>query len=424
MRWILALLLFCSTAAAETLTTDNVVPSMSQFSTSGSTTSAGSARGCSSGEFCTGNATAGGGTYTSSFDVPLTEAEVQRGFTLDSSVTVDSHPSNAVLATCTSITQGSDCRDIFRLTVSLFDNESTVVEKFEREVELDFSGLRTFSFEDTVAENSFSVLTGELELFGVDAGFHSGFFGPKFSDPSITFTYQDIVEQQILDQIARHEVQVAVAPPPAPPPLEPMAPSPSPQAPPPPPMQASIAPPPAPEAPPPPTIQPVAAPQPEQRREEAQAEAEIEAEMEAAPRPEPQESASEEPQRQEQPEEQPVAEAAEQEQPETDSSPQAETPAPKPKTRQEKVKAAAQKVVKKIAPSQRYNTASQTTTLVVMNMIGAKIATGPALQDTQGFFPKESLTDNRSLSNPLQDYQVFGASNAAHEAFLGLEWRK
>ena len=406
MRWLLVLLLFCSTASAETVTTDNVVPGMSQFSTSGSTTSAGSARGCSSGQFCTGNATAGGGTYTSSFDVPLTEAEVRRGFTLDSSVTVDSHPSNSVLATCTSITQGSDCRDIFRLTVSLFDNESTVVEKFEREVELDFSGLRTFSFEDTVSENSFSILTGEFELFGVDAGFHSGFFGPKFSEPSLTFTYQDVVEQQILDQIARHEVQVAVAAPPAPPPLEPMAP------------------PPAPEAPPPPTIQPVAAPQPEQRREEAQAEAEIEAEMEAAPRPEPQERASEEPQRQEQPEEQPVAEASEQEQPETDSAPQAEAPAPKPKTRQEKVKAAAQKVVKKIAPSQRYNTASQTTTLVVMNMIGARIATGPVLQDTQGFFPKEALTDNRSLSNPLQDYQIFGASNAAHEAFLGLEWRK
>ena len=419
MRWpVVVLLLFCSTAAAETVTTDNVVPGMSQFSTSGSTTSSTTA-GCTAGEFCTGNATAGGGTYTSSFDVPLTKDEVRRGFTLDSSVTVDSHPSNSVLSTCTSITQNRDCRDIFNLTIALFDDTNTVVEKFEREIELDFGGSRAFSFEDTVSENSYSILTGELELFGVDAGFHGGFYGPKFSEPSLTFTYQDVVEQQVLDQIASHEVQVAVAVPPAPPPLEPMTPPPAPEAPP-PPMQASMGPPPAPEAPPPPTIQPVAAPQPEQRREEAQAEAEIEAEMEAAPNPEPQERASEEPQRQEQP----VAEASEQEQPETDSAPQAEAPAPKPKTRQEKVKAAAQKVVKKIAPSQRYNAASQTTTLVVMNMIGAKIATGPALQDTQGFFPKESMTDNRSLSNPLQDYQVFGASNADHEAFLELEWRK
>ncbi len=422
MRWLLALLLFCSTAAAETVTTDNVVPGMSAFTTSGSTTSS-TTTGCTAGEFCTGNATAGGGTYTSSFDVPLTQAEVQRGFTLDSSVTVDSHPSNSVLATCTSITQSSDCRDIFNVTIALFDDTNTVVEKFEREIELDFGGLRTFSFEDTIAENSFSLLTGEFELFGIDAGFHGGFYGPKFSEPSLTFTYQNVVEQQILDQIAHHEVQVAVAAPPAPPPLEPMAPPPAPEAPP-PPMQTNMAPPPPPEAPPPPTIQPVAAPQPEQRREEARAEAEIEAEMEAAPGPEPQERASEEPQRQEQPNEQPVAESSEQEQPETDSGPQAEAPAPKPKTRQEKVKAAAQKVVKKIAPSQRYNAASQTTTLVVMNILGARIATGPVLQDTQGFFPKESMTDNRRLSNPLQDYQVFGASNAAHEAFLGLEWSR
>ena len=422
MRWLLALLLFCSTAAAETVTTDNVLPDMSQFSTSGSTTSS-TTTGCTAGEFCTGNATAGGGTYTSSFDVPLTQAEVQRGFTLDSSVTVDSHPSNSVLATCTSITQSSDCRDIFNVTIALFDDTNTVVEKFEREIELDFGGLRTFSFEDTIAENSFSLLTGEFELFGIDAGFHGGFYGPKFSEPSLTFTYQNVVEQQILDQIAHHEVQVAVAAPPAPPPLEPMAPPPAPEAPP-PPMQTNMAPPPPPEAPPPPTIQPGAAPQPEQRREEARAEAEIEAEMEAAPGPEPQERASEEPQRQEQPNEQPVAESSEQEQPETDSGPQAEAPAPKPKTRQEKVKAAAQKVVKKIAPSQRYNAASQTTTLVVMNILGARIATGPVLQDTQGFFPKESMTDNRRLSNPLQDYQVFGASNAAHEAFLGLEWSR
>ena len=159
MRWLVAFLLFCSTAAAETVTTDNVLPDMSEFSTSGSTTSS-ITTGCTAGEFCTGNATAGGGTYTSSFDVPLTEDEVRRGFTLNSSVTVDSHPSNAVLATCTSITQSSDCRDIFNVTIALFDDTNTVVEKFEREIELDFGGLRTFSFEDTVSENSFSILTG------------------------------------------------------------------------------------------------------------------------------------------------------------------------------------------------------------------------------------------------------------------------
>ena len=413
MFLVLILLLLSAPVSAQTITTDNVLPDMSAFTTSGSTTSA-STRGCTAGEFCTGNATSGGGTYTSSFDVPLTATEVRRGFTMNSSITVDSHRSNATLATCTTITQRSDCRDIFRFSLSLFDDSTTVVETFEREVELDFSGLHTFTFEDTVAENGFSVLTGELELFGVDAGFHGGFFGPKFSEPSLTFTHQVVVELQILDQLARHEVQVAVAAPPTPPPLEPMAPPSAPQAPS-PPMQTNMGPPSAPEAPPPPTIQPVAsAPQPEQRREEAQAEAEIEAEMEAAPAPQPQERASEEPQRQEQP----VAESSEQE---PTSNAQAEAPAPKPKTRQEKVKAAAQKVVKKIAPSQRYNAASQTTTLVVMNIISGKIDSGVTIQDTQGFFPKESMADNRSLSNPLQDYQVFGVSNKIHDRFINLD---
>ena len=194
MFLVLILLLLSAPVSAQTITTDNVLPDMSAFTTSGSTTSA-STRGCTAGEFCTGNATSGGGTYTSSFDVPLTATEVRRGFTMNSSITVDSHRSNATLATCTTITQRSDCRDIFRFSLSLFDDSTTVVETFEREVELDFSGLHTFTFEDTVAENSFSVLTGELELFGVDAGFHGGFFGPKFSEPSLTFTHQDVVEQ-------------------------------------------------------------------------------------------------------------------------------------------------------------------------------------------------------------------------------------
>ncbi len=170
MFLVLILLLVSAPVSAQTLTTDNVLPDMSAFTTSGSTTSA-STRGCTAGEFCTGNATSGGGTYTSSFDVPLTATEVRRGFTMNSSITVDSHPSNATLATCTTITQRSDCRDIFRFSLSLLDDSTTVVETFEREVELDFSGLRTFTFEDTVAENSFSILTGSLSYSAWMPGF-------------------------------------------------------------------------------------------------------------------------------------------------------------------------------------------------------------------------------------------------------------
>ena len=98
MRWLLLLLFFITPALAEPAITGNVLPALSEFSTSGSTTS-NTTSGCTAGQFCTGNAAAGGGTYTSSFSVPLTTAELRQGFTLNSSVTVDSHPSNAVLAT-------------------------------------------------------------------------------------------------------------------------------------------------------------------------------------------------------------------------------------------------------------------------------------------------------------------------------------
>ena len=107
---------------------------------------------------------------------------------------------------------------------------------------------------------------------------------------------------------------------------------------------------------------------------------------------------------------------------ETEPSPQkAEA---EPETKQEKQKAAAERVVKKIAPSQRYSAASQATTMVVMNILAGKIATDVAMVDTQGFFPTTGMKDDRSISNPLQDYTMFGGSNAVHDRFMQLEWSR
>jgi hypothetical protein len=147
-----------NSAGAEELTTDNLVPTMSEFTTSGST-SFGTGSGCSAGAYCTSGTSGGGGTYTSSFDVPLTQDEVRQGFTLNSGITINSHPSNSMLATCESITQSRDCRDIFRLSITLSDG-NTAVESFSHQEELDFSGLRNFTFSDVVAANDYGVLTG------------------------------------------------------------------------------------------------------------------------------------------------------------------------------------------------------------------------------------------------------------------------
>lgn len=398
MRWAAALLVFSLPVMAEELTTSNVLPALSGFTTSGSTNATGG----------TGHASAGGGTYTSSFDVPLTEAEVQRGFTLNSALTVSSHSSNSVLATCSSITQASDCRDIFRLTLSLMDLTSTVVEKFEHEIELDYSGLENYSFTDKVGLNSYATLTGEFELYGIDAGYHSGMYGPVFSDPTLKFIYESAVEQQLLDQIAQLAVQIAFAPPP-PPVIEvtsapPAAEQPST-------MMTSV----DQTAPPPPptveTIGPAPVEQQQQQQEETEVEAAVEAEIEAT-----------EPEREPEPTE-PGAETEVETEPEAETEVASEAVPPR-RTRKEKVKAAAEKVAKKIAPSQRYTAASQTTVMVVMNMLAGKIVTDLTVPDTPGFFPVRGMDDTRSMSDPLIDYTLFGKSNAAHEALIQSEWSR
>jgi len=421
MRWLFALALFVSPAMAEEVTTVNVSPDMSAFIASGSTQTG---SGCSAGEFCTGNASNGGGTYTSDFGVPLTQAEIQRGFTLNHSVAVNSHPSNATLVTCGSLTQFGDCRDVFRTTVALFDTTNTVVQKFEREIELDFSGTRTFSFSDEIPPNSHTLLTGELELFGIDAGFHSGAFGPQFSAPRVTFTHQDVVEQQVLEQIAQMDSQIAFIPPPStteiaapapatstPQPVETVAAAYSePAAPPPPPVVAQIQ-----------TTQPEA--QEQQQQQEAQVEAAIETEMEAQPETQ-QETTPTEQQTEAEPEAAP--EPQETADPEPEPEPQQAAPAAetKPETKQEKQKAAAERLVKKIAPSQRYSAAGQATTMVVMNMLAGKIATSVVIEDTQGFFSNASVPDGPSMVDKMTNYRVFGASNGLHNALAESQWRK
>jgi hypothetical protein len=414
MRWLALLLLTALPALAEPAVTGNVLPALSEFSTSGSTTSS-TISGCTAGQFCTGNAAAGGGTYTSSFSVPLTTAELRQGFTINSAVTVDSHPSNASLASCTSLTQIGDCRDVFRLTISLFDGLD-LAEKFEREVELDFSGLQNFTFQDTVAANSFDILLGEFSLFGIDAGFQSGFFGPKFSSPGLTISYQTVIEQQILDQIAQATeiVTASLAPPPPPPPTETVAASPT-AGPPPPATTIATLETQAPAPPPPPTIEPVAPPPPpEQQQEEAAATAEVEAEIQAAePEPQPEPGPG------------PESQPAEPETREASPAREREQPAPR-QTRQQKVRAAAQKVVKKIAPSQRYSAASQTTMLVVMNLLSGKIATGPLIKDAAAatFFSAANVPDGPSMIDRMTNYQIFGQANGAHNALIESQWIK
>jgi hypothetical protein len=189
-------------------TTDNLINTdLNEYTTEGETF-IGQGSGCSAGEFCTGGATVGG-TFTSTFDLTdsMTTSNINRGFTLDSGIDVKSHISNVTVPDCVSTTQASpDCKDVFSLTIKLYNADqvgSNLVHTFQHEVTLDFSGSQTFAYQDLIPANEFSFLTGEFALFGIDAGFGSRAFGPSFSNPTLTTTFDIVsfIQDQILDII-------------------------------------------------------------------------------------------------------------------------------------------------------------------------------------------------------------------------------
>ena len=156
----------------------------------------------------TNNASTGGSTLTQTMDLndTMTIDEINAGFTLSYGSDVWSHRSNQTLASCTSITQATDCKDIFSITLTLTD-EGDVVQKWEHEFELTTSGwdTSTYDFTQTVGSNDYTEVSAMLELFGVDAGFHTNFFGPRFDNTSLTVSYDAI--SFVTEQITRTIVE-------------------------------------------------------------------------------------------------------------------------------------------------------------------------------------------------------------------------
>ena len=192
----------CKAQTTEELDSTDYIQDMDSFSTSGSTSVSG-------GKYKTGHATAGGGTYTEEFDLQtqMSISEINSGFDLKYGVTVNSHVSNSRLGTCGSLTQRSDCRDIFKLTINLFDS-NVLQQTFEHEVELDFTGNRDYSYNQTIAPNNYYSLTGEMQLYGIDAGYHSGYHGPQFLDPYLTTHWEitHILNEEILNLLEHSDI--------------------------------------------------------------------------------------------------------------------------------------------------------------------------------------------------------------------------
>ena len=423
---------------AEDLTTSNLTPNMSGM-TASEGTSVGTGYGCSQGQYCTSGTNEGGGTYTSTFDVPLTEAELNQGFTLNSGITVNSHSSNSRLPTCANgLLQSGDCRDVFKLTITLKDG-GTTVETFVHSEELTWSGLKDFTYSDVVGTNDYGVLTGVYKLYGIDAGYPVGYYGPQFSNPGLTIDYQtalvtedtttlitDVIQTEtettIMDaatggtggtDITSSAVTVSI---PAfqtytntastttinapvdnssssgsvfTPPVDTASAS----------TETTMDSAPVIEtAAAAPTIAPVAQQTETQQAEETQAETQIETAMVKA---KPQKAKTQKKR--------------------VSSSTTTVVPVAVPVT----AAVAAQAVVDNIAPSQKYGNTAQTVTLVAMGMIANNkgLFKTSAIPDTPKFFSNSSVPDGPSMVDRMTNYQVFGQSNGLHNELVESQWR-
>ncbi|MEK9698022.1 MAG: hypothetical protein VW270_19795 [Candidatus Poseidoniales archaeon] len=446
----------------ETVTTDNHLPTMDEFTTRGGTSDS-----CSTGSGatnCTGGTSSGGGFYTSTFDLEeqMTIDEINAGFDLDYGIDVMSHSSNSVLASCVNgnLLQSSDCRDVFNLTVTLFDSGNVLAHKFEHSVELDYTGTRSFSFNQTIPENNFTSLTGEFELFGIDAGFPRGFFGPAFANPTLTTTFElvtlleteviDILNTtDILDVNTPEDVEVAT--------IEVEIETPDGQQ-----MaslelevntEMSM------------EIEPLELPSidtqsaPEVEVEVSEVSAELETEMSNAEPAveEPVESAPEggdEQSSETEPESEPETETAEAEpeseaeaEPEETNEPETETAEAEPETQtaennqeeneestdkpkvEKKDSAkqkAARKIVKKMGDKGRYDSTNQLKTLVIMNVLAdtKNFLVQPTIPQPTGFFTDQKVPDAQLPENNAAAWMLMGGSNQLHDRLTGLQYKE
>ena len=181
---------------------------LSDWTTSGdASTNATQGSYCTSGEACTGHQ---GGTFSTGVDFEdlMTIQEINNGFDINYGVTVQSHNSNSSLPLC-SQTNG-DCKDHFTVTLELTSGGS-VVQTFEDTIVLDFGGTRDYTFNESIGANTYMDLLGTFSFFGIDAGYHSGMYGPIFSDPYMNVVYDQIemITQQVTN-IVTQTIQVAV----------------------------------------------------------------------------------------------------------------------------------------------------------------------------------------------------------------------
>lgn len=186
-------LLVSLSSRAEEVTTENLLKDSTDTNIN-DVESSNSSYGMEGAEFTTGNESLGGGSKT--FDIDL--SEYKNIDLIEYGSNVYSHISNDRVPLCTNTT--GDCKDEFKITVSLY-NDSVLIKQYNHNYsDISWTGVKDFKYTQSVSDLVFN--TAELELYGVDMGYHGGYYGPGFSDYYFTATYKiiELVIDQVLDQ--------------------------------------------------------------------------------------------------------------------------------------------------------------------------------------------------------------------------------
>ncbi len=146
----------------------------------------GNSYGMTGAEITTGNQSQGGGTRI--YDIDLSEYnEIQE---IDYGSKVYSHISNQNVPACNS-TNG-DCRDDFKISVRLYEGNTLKEQYTHNYTGITWFGSQDYSFNQDVSQISFD--NAELELYGIDRGYNTGYYGVGFSDIFFNVTYNQITE--------------------------------------------------------------------------------------------------------------------------------------------------------------------------------------------------------------------------------------
>jgi len=181
------------------------------------------------GEVCTGSSSIRGGynendggkivsDQISLINQGLSIAEIQQGFDYQYGASIESHVSNTNVPSC-SDTSG-DCKDYFTITVNLSDELGTVFKTHEHTVEMNYVGVQDYSYSQSLSANNYLDINFQMDIWSVDAGYTSNYFGGIISDPFLSVQYQtveiitdiidDIVNDIVFEEIEYEEVSFEV----------------------------------------------------------------------------------------------------------------------------------------------------------------------------------------------------------------------